>query len=156
MSRKSVTIWTTTAQGALLGIAGAAAIFAIGMLIIPDTARAASADLDVSIDATCVKGCVTDLRTCLADAREAFVECSAEGGCASLAAAARVACAPDKQASVCIDARAEVTDCLKPCRTALRTDAKACQNDSFTCLRDECGLTDLPGQCGGPVSITVY
>ena len=156
MLRKPVTIWTTTAQGALLGIAGAAAMVAIGILAVPDAARAASADLEINVDATCVKGCVTDLRTCLADARTAFVDCSAEGGCAALSAAARVACAPDKQASVCIEARAEFQDCLKPCRTALRADAKACQNESFSCLRDECGLTDLPGQCGGQVSVSVH
>ena len=139
------TLWKATAQAALIGLAGAAAMFATEMLLFPGVVRAA--DVELSVDAECVKTCLTDLRTCLAQARGQFVDCSVEGGCVELAAAARTACAADKTASICLEAHAAYSDCITPCRQALRQDVRTCQNASLVCLRDQCGLTDLPAQC---------
>ena len=90
---------------------------------------------------------MTDLRVCLQDAREAFLQCSLEGGCVELAAAMRLTCKPDKTASVCLEARAEYNDCIAPCRAELRSDTRICQNEGLACLHDECALSDLPEQC---------
>lgn len=137
-----------TALTALLGLAGISGVFAAGLVMAPSTAVAATATVDVNVDAACVKGCMTDLRVCMSNARSAFVDCSIQDGCVELAAQARFACADDKTASVCVEARAAYADCIRPCRAELRGDVKACQNASLNCLHDECELTDLPEQCG--------
>ena len=70
MSKKPTTIWKSTAQAAVLGMAGAAAMFATEMLLFPAVVHA----VEINVDASCVAGCMTDLRTCLADARSGFVD----------------------------------------------------------------------------------
>ena len=140
---RTPTLWRSTAQAALLGMAGAAAMFAAEMLLFPGMVRAA----DITVDSSCIKGCVTDLRACLADARQDFLTCSLEGGCGDLQVAARTACMADKTASICIEARAAVRDCLAPCRDGLRTETKVCENNAMSCLHNDCGLIDLPEQC---------
>lgn len=147
MKNDFMTDCTVMARGIVIGVAGVTAMLATELMLFPGMVRATTVGVEIEVDATCVKGCLTDLRTCLADAREAFVDCSAEGGCVELAAAARTACVADKTASICVEARAEYSDCIKPCRVALREDGRACQNNSLACLHDECGLTDLPEQC---------
>ena len=116
---------------------------------------AGAATVDVQIDATCIQGCVIDLRTCLTDAHQAIVDCAIQDGCVALAASARTACAAGPGTSLCIEARAEYRNCIQPCRAELRSDTRACQNASLHCLHDDCGLIDLPPQCGrAAVSVT--
>ncbi|MFN2377501.1 MAG: hypothetical protein ABR538_13260 [Candidatus Binatia bacterium] len=128
-----------------LHLAGMAA--AAVLLTHPGPAGAVSAGVEVEVDAECVGQCMTDLRACLRQAREDFLDCSLQGGCVELAASARLACAAGKTASVCIEARAAYADCVQPCRAELRADVRSCQNASLQCMNDECGLTDLPDQC---------
>lgn len=135
------------ALATLLGIASIGGVFATGLMLTPNTAAAAAVAVDVEVDAECVKGCMTELRVCLRDAREAFVDCSVQDGCVELAAQATVACKADKTASVCLEARAEYADCIRPCRAELRADVRGCQNSALNCLHDQCALTDLPEQC---------
>ncbi|MBI5503178.1 MAG: hypothetical protein HY899_00140 [Deltaproteobacteria bacterium] len=137
----------STALVAVFGFAGISGMFAAGVVLAPRPAVAATATVDVSVDAECIRGCMTDLRACMSDARQAFVDCSIQDGCVELAAQARVACASDRTASVCVEARADYADCIRPCRAELRADVKACQNEALTCLHDTCALTDLPEQC---------
>lgn len=130
-------------------------LLAIGLLFGPTPAGAGSVEAEIEVDAECVRACLTDLRACVAGAREAFVDCSTQGGCVELAASARSACAANRTASLCAELRADYSDCMKPCRTELRADVKSCQSTSLTCLHDQCNLSDLPGQCGR-VSASVH
>lgn len=135
-------------------VAGLGLLLGTAMLLAPLPARAVTLDSEIVVDAECVKTCLTDLRACVAEARADLLDCSIENGCVELAASARLACAADKTASLCLEARAEYKECIQPCRAELRADVKSCQNSSMSCLRDECELTDLPAQCSR-VAVTV-
>ena len=135
----------------------ASLILGAALLLAPSVSSAIDIGAEVEVDAECVGVCVGELRTCLRDARQELRDCTLENGCVDLAASARLACAADNTASVCVEARADLSDCLKPCRVALRAQASACQDGSLQCLNQECGLTDLPTQCrrvNAPVVVT--
>jgi len=131
----------------LLGIGGAFVALTMEFLFFPAKAGAISTEARVEVDAACVADCTDDLRACSAEARREFLECAATNGCVELAASARVACAGDKATSACVEAKAEFSDCQKPCRVQFRQAVRACQNSALTCLRDECDLHNLPAQC---------
>ncbi len=128
---------------AVLAMAGAAVI---GLSPLP--AAAVTIGAEVEVDAECVRTCLSELRGCLKETREAFAECALEGGCLELAATMRLTCQADATASVCLEARADYQDCIAPCRAELRNDTKICRNEGLACLHDECELSDLPEQCG--------
>jgi len=98
----------------------------------------------------CVAACMEASRACEAPIREAAHACIEEAGCVPLIAAARAACEADRESEECESARAAARECVAPCKAEARAGVAACRSAALACLRDECGLEDLPPQCGLP------
>lgn len=95
----------------------------------------------------CVVDCREANRACEAPVREALRACIEENGCDVLLDAARAACEADPESEECESARAAARECVAPCKEAQRSGLAECRSELLTCLREVCGLEDLPPLC---------
>lgn len=110
-------------------------------------ATPASAELRVG---ACVRTCMEAGKVCAEPIRAQAVACREEAGCAELFEPAREACSADRESEECAAARAAIRECIAPCKAAQREGLQACREGVLSCLRDECGLDQLPMRCARP------
>lgn len=98
----------------------------------------------------CVRECMEAGKGCIEPVRQAAVACREEAGCQELFDPARAACSADPATAECEAARAAIRECIAPCKKAQHDGLQACREGVLNCLRDECGLDQLPLRCVRP------